>query len=145
MLKNTSIYILTSLALLSFAAFANHCPMPNQVHYTPNANGTANWSAPYYEGFTEGAYHGEKVANAFKQVEWGRKNGVNSGPGTTLCFYTGKLGTEIMMVQNNWGGVKKPKGPNWHWGYTPPVYKQDILKRVMICSNSSVQGCQFNH
>lgn len=145
MLKKILLSIGWLFGFLSFAVFANHCPLPSQVHYV----GRGGWMAPYYEGFTEGPYHGEKVATSFKQVEWGRQDGVNSGPGTTLCFYLASSPdnnvppTLIMMAQNNWGGVQKPKNSNWHWGYSIPVSKHEALKRVLICSGS-VQNCQFH-
>lgn len=103
----------TSLIFFSTSIFAD-CPSTNTLQYECFAKHACNWQAPWYEGYTMTDTKDNK-ATQFIKAEWGRKDDVTKGPGSSLCFYEGNKGGVIMLGQNSWGNVTMPQSDNWVW------------------------------
>lgn len=73
-----------------------------------------NWMAPWYSGGSR-IDNGDTKAIDFIQAQWGTRVGDDSKIGSTLCFYRGDKGGEIVLNQNNFGNVPMPTDFNWTW------------------------------
>lgn len=148
-MRNKYVFCTTVIALViaSWLTIVQaDCPGPSEITYfhTGLIHSESNWTAPFYEGYTEGPYFGDKHAVKFIKVEWGRADGIlktDGDDGSTLCFYRGDKGSLIMMGQNDWGHVPQPTNQNWRPGYDTTGGSHDAMKAVLICRTH----CHFDY